>query len=178
MHVGHSSQTEDDQALTADLHDWLTGNRQVEGLLDDYMFRGNVPPWYSELLSNLTLLCGGDTVEAAFVEVDVETYVVSVRVVTTHRIVEARITGRREARDLECRAVSRRGVSEVLTEEPFGLVDRDERRTWPGVFALTVTVEGFDEPLRLAPSNQSSFGARQPDMSALTRSFLANLDGR
>ena len=177
MRTEHSSLSEGDQALAADLHDWLYSNHQVEGLLDDYLSRGSIPQWYSELLSNLTLLCGGDTVDAAFIDVEVDTHVVSVRVVTTHRIIEARATGRRETRDLTCRAVSRRGVRAVRTEEPFGLVDRDERRTWPGVFALTVIVDGFDEPLRFAPNNQTSFGARQPDMGALTRAFLSDLDG-
>lgn len=177
MRVEHPSLSDDDQALAADLHDWLCTNRQVEALLDDHIFRGNVPPWYSELLSNLTLLCGGDTVEAVFADMDPETYVVSVHVVTARRIVEARVTGRRESRDLSCRAVSRRGVRDIRTEEPIGLVDREPRRVWPGSFALTVTVEGLDGPLRFTSSPQTSFGARQPDMGALTRSFLADLDG-
>ncbi|KJL30223.1 hypothetical protein [Microbacterium oxydans] len=176
MRLEHPSLDEADQALAVDIHDWLISNRQVETLLDDYVFRGSIPPWYSELISNLTLLCGGDTVDAVFVDVDLETYMVSVHAVTTRRIVEARTTGRRESRDLTCRAISRRGVRDVRTEEPFGLVDREPRRAWPGIFALTVTVDGFDEPLKFAPSAQSSFSARQPDMGALTRSFLANLD--
>jgi len=177
MRTEHVSMSEQDRALAADLDDWLSSNRQVENLLEDYIFRGSAPSWYSELLSNLVLLCGGDTVDAAFIDVDTETYVVSVLVVTSHRVLEARVTGRRDSRDLTCRAVSRRGVSEVRTAESFGLIDRDARRDWPGLFALTVTMGGFDEPVRLAPSNQTSFGARQPDMGALTRSCLADLDG-
>ncbi|KQR39222.1 hypothetical protein [Microbacterium sp. Leaf159] len=176
MRLDHPSLSDDDEARVADLHDWLFSNRHIQALLDDYMYRGSVPPWYSELLSNLTLLSGGDTVEAVFVDVDMETYLVSVGLVTSHRVIAARVTGRRESRDLSSRAVSRRGVRDVRTEEPFGIVDREPRRAWPGPFALTVTIDGFDQPLRFVPSAQTTFEARQPDMGALTRSFLTNLD--
>lgn len=176
MRIEHPSLTDDDTQLATDLHDWLSSNRQLEGLVDDYMFRGNAAPWYSELVSNLTLLCGGDTIDAAFVNVDLESYLVSVHVVTTRRIVEAQVTGRRESQDLRCRAISRSGVRDVRTDESYGLIDREQRRDWPGAFTVTVTVDGFDKPLSFRPSPQTSMGARQPDMKALTRSLLANLD--
>lgn len=177
MRIEHPSLAPDDQALADDIHSWLTSDRDVENLLDDGLLRGRVPSWYSELLSNLTLLSSQDTVEGVFTAVDHSTWIMSVHVVTTRRVIEAHTSVQPDARDLQCRAVSRNGVREVRTEEPLGLVGRESRRAWPGAFAVVVTLDGFDEPLTFAPNRMAAFGARQPDMGALTRSFLVDLDG-
>lgn len=177
MRIEHPSLAADDQALADDIHLWMTGDRDVENLLDDGLLRGRIPSWYSELLSNLTLLSTQDTVEAVFTAVHHATWTMTVHVVTTRRIVEARTSVQPDARDLHCRAVSRNGVREVRTEELLGLIGREPRRAWPGAFAVVVTLDGFDGPLRFAPNPKAAFSGRQPDMGALTRSFLADLDG-
>ncbi|MFK4852281.1 hypothetical protein ACI3KT_11645 [Microbacterium sp. ZW T6_19] len=170
---------DDEKRRAEDIHDWLMGNYHLERYLGDADVRQGWPSWYSKLLSDLLLLTLDDNVEAAFSELDEQSWVLDVTVVSSRRIIRGTIPTRGTADDGQVRAISRRGVRDVQVDERGGgVITRSSRNPWPGAFTVIVDVVGMPSPLRLDPSLQASHFGRRPDMKALLTSFLADLDGR
>lgn len=175
MPIEHPDLTAADAVRADDIHEWLMSNRALQGLAED-LFDAQPRRWFRQLHSELTLLTDGEEIEAVFVNVHREPVAVDVTLFSTHRVLRSHVDIREDGEESWTTATSRQAVEEVSINERFGIIGREARREWPGQFGLTVRLTGHTEPLQLGPNTQSAFAARQPDMHALLKSLLADLN--
>ncbi len=162
----NTSLADSDRAVAEDLHDWMWSNVRMQAAIGS---TDEIPAWYGRLLSTITLLVDGAEIEAVFSETDGEAGPVSVSVIAKTRIIRASAD---TAREISARTFSRSRITAVEALEA-GRLFSPSRATWPAIPHISVRVDGEADPL-LLPSPSSP--TRAPDMGALLRGFLGDLD--